>query len=181
MIEWARRTMSMPAFTMELHSAAGQTITVVFRTLEEAILTLTTWTKETQSITVEGIQYSITSEQVENVLNTILSNAEDITIDGPTDPKPDAEVDDPIDGPTDPKPDAEEETPPARVVIPDTTHGMPPPLVLVSLGLDKLLVVDLKEMGNIMGLKKFAKDMKKPEMARKVELQFRWAFSKDNL
>ena len=155
--------MSMPAFTIELKSADGSILPVVFRTLEEAILTLTTWTKETQSITVEGIQYSITSEQVENVLNTILSNAEDITIDGPTDPKP----------------DAEEETPPARVVIPDTTHGMPPPLVLVSLGLDKLLVVDLKEMGNIMGMKKFAKDMKKAEMARKVELQFRWAFSRD--
>jgi hypothetical protein len=170
MIEWARRTMSMPAFTMELKSADGLATTVTFKTLEDAIITLTTWTKETQSITVEGVEYAITSEQVENVLNTIFANAEDITIpkqDGPTDPKPDAEV--------------EAEAPPARVVIPDTTHGMPPPLVLTSLGLDRLLVVGLKEMGSIMGLKKSAQDMKKPEMARKVELQFRWAFSKDNL
>jgi hypothetical protein len=120
MIEWARRTMSMPVFTMELKSADGLAITVTFKTLEDAIFTLTTWTKETQSITVEGVEYAITSEQVEDILNTILSNAADITI-----PKPDGQTDPKPDGPTDPKPDADAEIEaPARVTIPDATHGI---------------------------------------------------------
>ena len=49
----------------------------------------------------------------------------------------------------------------------------------MSLGFDKLLAVDLRIMGDVMGVRNFKKNENKDEMATLVEAGFRRAFSKD--